>query len=249
DAMEWEQLLEVTLLPGDVSEDQMGEELREYLVQSERTTREGDYWQLPAHWKGRALNYHIVKSHMWPILGGLFIVASVMVFVFARKDLHQKYLDRQLELKEDYPELLYQLTLYLGAGLTIRGSLQKIGAAYEQSVASGEPVRAAFEEVGYVCRELTTGVSEIQAYENWSKRTGLAQYTQLCTLLIQNLQKGSMKLGERLREEGDHARREYIRLCKKKSEETQTKLLLPLVLMLVVVMLLILIPAFAMTGI
>lgn len=252
EALEWEQWLEITLQPGGVPEDREGrrtKELKDYLEESEQTTRNQGWWQLPTHWEGQALTYRVTEQYLFPGILGIFVVASILVFILARKDLHQKYLERQQQLKSDYPELLHQLTLYLGAGLTIRGSLQKINEAYVRAMESQGQARAAFEEVGYVCRELATGVPEIRAYENWSRRTGLAEYTQLCTLLVQNLQKGSTRLTQRLREEGEQARKEYLRQCKKKSEEAQTKLLLPLVLMLVVVMLFILIPAFSMAGI
>lgn len=250
-SMEWEHWLELTLQPDDTwtREERMLTELQDYLTESEVSSRTCDWWYLPSQWEGQDLHYHVPEQLESPSLFGLFLVAAAFVFGFAKKDLHGKYLERQRQLKADYPELLYQLTLYLGAGLTIRGSLQKIYESYEQTKGGKACLRVAFEEVGYVCRELATGVPEAKAYENWSLRTGLPEYTQLCTLLMQNLQKGSNGLLCRLREEGDNARKEYLRQCKKRSEEAQTKLLLPLVLMLVVVMLFILIPAFSMAGI
>jgi Flp pilus assembly protein TadB len=124
-----------------------------------------------------------------------------------------------------------KLTLYLGAGLTVRSAFQRMAGEYEA-------------EIGFVCRQLQAGISEATAYEQLGKRTGVQEYIRLSTLLTQNLKKGNGDLLKRLREETKRAENEKIQTCKKLAEEASTKLLVPMVLFLVVVMVMVMLPAF-----
>lgn len=254
EGLEWEKALYLTLEPGEVdATEQARTELQSYLMDSEEGSRTASQWQLPQEWQGERLSYEVIQENSVGMLFLLFVAAGFGVFLLSEKELHDRYLERQKQLKMAYPELVHKILLYLGAGMTIRGSLEKIREEYRQAcgaaVAPIDGRKVAFEEVCYVCQELRTGVPEVQAYERWGKRTGLQEYIQLTTLLVQNLQKGNGVLVERLREETQRARREYLRQCKKMSEEAGTKLLGPLMMMLVVVMLMILIPAFSASGI
>lgn len=162
------------------------------------------------------------------------IILAVLLFVMADRDLHSELLAKQQAMKQKYPDVVQKLQLYLGAGMTMRGALQKISPEYEQ--------------VGYLCRELQSGVSEAAAYENFGRRTGVQEYLRLSTLMAQNSKKGNSTLLERLREEADRANIEQLQSCRKLGEEASTKLLVPMVLMLLVVMLIIIIPAFSSMG-
>ena len=66
----------------------------------------------------------------------------------------------------------------------------------------------------------------------------------LCTLLSQNIRKGSYDLLYMLRQEADNAFAERKALAKKLGEEAGTKLLLPMMMMLCIVMVIIMIPAY-----
>ncbi len=244
--LQWEQVIYITILPGEIEEE---EALRQYLLESEAQSRRESLWILPKEWQGEELTYRVIKKNYWGM--GLLLVALIgmIVFFLADRDLHDRYVQRQKRLREEYAELLHRIVLYMGAGMTIRGSLNQISREYISKKVQDSREVIAFEELGYVCREIRTGVPEAEAYERFGQRTGLQEYIQLSTLLIQNLQKGSNALTERLREEAGKAQREYLQHCKKAGEEAQTKLLLPMVMMLVVVMLMILVPAFHSAGV
>ena len=87
-------------------------------------------------------------------------------------------------------------------------------------------------------------MSEAQAYELFGKRTGLLQYMKFCTLIVQNLRKGSEDLLDILEYEVTDAFRERKESAKALGEEAGTKLLMPMMLMLVVVFAIILYAAF-----
>ena len=66
----------------------------------------------------------------------------------------------------------------------------------------------------------------------------------LCSLLLQNLKKGSKGMAEMLSYEVGQAFEERKNLAKRFGEEAGTKLLFPMILMLVIVMVVLIIPAF-----
>lgn len=147
-------------------------------------------------------------------------------------------------MRQQYPELVHKLALYIGAGMTIRGAFQKIGSDYERKTNRPRDENIVGKEVLYTCRELQSGIAEGAAYERFGRRTGLREYIKLSALLGQNLKRGNRTLLERLREEAEKTSEESILQAKKLGEEAGTKLLIPMVIMLGIVMVMIMIPAF-----
>ncbi len=176
------------------------------------------------------------------------IGVAFLIYLLADKDLHDEVEKRKKQMKKDYPDIVHKLVLYLGAGMTIRSSFQRMADEYVRLRAAGSEKRPIYEEVLHTCRELKAGVSEGAAYEHFGKRTGIQEYIRLMTFLTQNLKKGNYMLLQRLREDATKASLERIQYGRRLGEEAVTKLLLPMVMMLLVVMLMIMIPAFASVG-
>jgi len=174
------------------------------------------------------------KRDLW-ILFGLIQATAFGSFLFADKDLHEDAEKRKQQWRNQYPDFIHQLVLYLGAGLSIRNAFARLSQRYEP--------------VLYAYREMEAGMSELTAYERFGKRTELQEYMKLSTLLIQNVRRGTGALLERLEEEAIHSARERIQNGKKLGEEAETKMLIPMVMMLGVVMIMIMIPAFMGLGI
>lgn len=244
-SISWEEVIKVCVVPPDVSEEErLHKELWELLLTSEENSRQEKIWKLPEtygdsqlFWKQTVEDYGIV---VWM----LAIVAAVAAYICSDKDLHSLLLKRRASMKREYPDVVHTLVLYLGAGMTIRGAMQRMSREKEGKVRT--PI---YEEIAYACRELHAGVSEGLAYEHLGKRTGLQEYVRLCTLLTQNLKKGNAALLTRLKEEAGRASAERLQTVRKLSEEAGTKLLIPMVMMLGAVMLMIMIPAFSAMGV
>lgn len=230
--------------PALTAREQERAELEELLLQSEEGSRREEVWSLPKEWKGEKVSWQQEVEDYSMVLWLLTIVTSVSIYAMSDQDLHKQQEQRKKQMQRDYPEIVHKLSLYAGAGMTIRGAFQKIAGDYEQKKAE-KKIHPAYEEMLYACRELHSGVSEASAYEHFGKRTGLQEYIRLSTLLTQNLKKGNSALLERLREEAGRAGEEKLQGCKRLGEEAGTKLLVPMVLMLLVVMVMIMIPAFS----
>jgi pilus assembly protein TadC len=203
---------------------------------------------LPESWQGQKLSWTYKVKDNGPVLWISAMFVAILIYLLADKDLHDEVEQRKLLMKREYPDVVHKLVLYLGAGMTIRGTFHKVAEEYEQSRVEGKGQCPVYEEMLHTCRELKSGMSEAVAYEHFGKRTGLQEYVRLSTLLTQNLKKGNNTLLQRLREEATKASIERIQYAKRLAEEAVTKLLIPMVLMLLVVMLMIMIPAFSSVG-
>lgn len=246
---EWREELSVKVVPVVYSQEEMDRrELEKILLASEAESREEAQWQLPQDWRGNKLVWRERTKDRGMLLGLGAVAVSVTIYLLADRDLHDRLEKRKRKMRREYPDVVHKLALYLGAGMTIRNAFQRMAGDYERSRREGGSECPIYEELLYLNRELQAGVSEGAAYEHFGRRTGLQEYIRLCTLLTQNLKKGSTALLERLGEEAEKAYEERMRDGKRLAEEAVTKLLLPMVMMLLVVMLIIMIPAFSSMG-
>ena len=149
--------------------------------------------------------------------------------------------ERQMML--DYPEIMNKLTLLIGAGMTVKKAWVKIVQDYEKQK-DRLGIRYAYEEMAAACREMQSGVAEIESYERFGKRCGMNAYRKLASLLEQNLRKGTKGLTALLGTESEQAFEERKASAKRRGEEAGTKLLAPMFFMLAMVLVIVIIPAF-----
>ncbi len=214
------------------------------IAQSDEQSRYEEVLPLPEELEGETIEWKKVTEDNSFLFLLLTMCAAVGVFVLMDKDLHEKTNMRKRGLKIAYPTILNKFVLYMGAGMTVRGSFLKVANDYNKGVKKKQE-DVAYEEMLYSCHELSAGVSEGLVYERFGKRSGLQEYARFAAMLGQNLKKGNTTLLARLREESDKAMLEDIQFRKKLGEEAQTKLLVPMIMMLGMVMLLVMLPAFS----
>ena len=145
-------------------------------------------------------------------------------------------------MKIDYPQIINKFNLYIRAGMTIRRAWFCIAQDYERKN-QGKDKRKAYEEMISTMHQITGGISEGEAYENYGARCGVSVYRKFGTMLSQNLRKGSKGLTELLGREAEDAFEERKNLAKKLGEEAGTKLVIPLFLMLIIVFAIVIVPA------
>lgn len=217
--------------------------LKTALQEKDAESRYEEEMLLPLVLDGEPINWTVVKEDNSPVFLGLTLLAAIAVFFLKDKDLHEQVLERKKALKMAYPGILNKFVLYMGAGMTVRGSFLKIATDYLNNPTQ-KTKNPAYEEMLYSCNELNAGVSEGLVYEQFGKRSGLQEYARFATMLGQNLKKGNASLLHRLREEADKAMQENLQFRKKIGEEAETKLLVPMIMMMGIVMLLVMLPAF-----
>lgn len=210
-------------------------------IQEEQTESE-EAMVLPDNMESKPIVWReIIEDNSRYIMLLVLLAAGVLYWGFGR-ELDRRLDQRKKELLLDYPEIVNKLALYMGAGMTIRNAFVKMGEDYKKY--RKERRRYVYEEILITCHELQSGRSESEAYDHFGRRCQVPVYMKLCTLLSQNIRKGSNNLLHMLRQEADSAFVERKNLAKKLGEEAGTKLLLPMMMMLCIVMVIIMIPAY-----
>lgn len=244
---DYEQMLifPVHILPPLYSKkEELQKKLQKQLVKAEEGSREKKQMELPKSVDGIEVAWSEKKTDDSGYLFLLICICSGLIYALQERNLKERTDARNRQLMLDYPELVSKLTLYMGAGMTIRNAFRKIAFDYRSKREKGERHHYVYEEMLFTCYELDSGISEGKAYESFGRRCRLPQYTKFSSLLTQNLRKGSNSLSEALREEARSALEERRNTARKMGEEAGTKLLFPMMLMLGIVMVLIIIPAY-----
>lgn len=225
--------------------EQLKQDLMREIEARDTSTAGVEVLKLPTEVQGKKVqfSYPVVEYGDKIFLG--FIICGLLVFFMKDETLQKDLEKRKRQMLVDYSEVVSKLTLLLGAGLTIRSALEKIASDYDKKYHEGKcEQRFAYDEILYVCREMQGGISEKKGIDILGKRCQIPCYMKLCSLLLQNLKKGSKGMAETLSYEVGQAFEERKNLAKRLGEETGTKLLFPMILMLMIVMAVLIIPAF-----
>nr|WP_317283228.1 hypothetical protein [uncultured Sellimonas sp.] len=234
----WE--TDVRLYPSEPdTKEEMLDELKKMVEDENGKEIMKDSILLPKEVGGRKVTWEqksmISGYRIWGL--GVFL----MVFAYLWKK------QREEQLIRDYPEILEQFSLLMGAGMTVRNAWYKIVRNYQERK-NETGVRAAYEEMEKTCFEMKGGISEREGYENFGKRCGIQEYMRFGMLLSQNLKKGTKGITQLLGLEAIHAFEERKAQARRKGEEAGTKLLVPMVMMLAVVLIIVIVPAFWSMG-
>lgn len=221
----------------------MVDEIEDVVLQAESADRTKNTWQLPDTLNGTSLHYYQVFNKRGIIVIVMSVLIAVLLWLQQKQDQRQNLNEKREQMMLDYPEIINKLTLFIGAGMTVKRAWKKIVQDYEvQKDTRGS--RYAYEEMKLTCREIESGISETESYEKFGKRCEVQAYLKLGALLSQNLRKGVKGLSEMLRQESAQAFEERKASAKRKGEEAGTKLLLPMFLMLTIVLVIVIVPAF-----
>lgn len=220
------------------------EKLESLIKTLEDESREDTYMELPKTLDGKKLLWKKVDGPK--TLPLLLIGSSVSVF-FLYSELQrekEKKQKREKQMLFDYPEIVSQFTVLIGAGMSTKNAWKKIVEDYRRQKERTGRERWAYEEMFYILQEMQSGIPEAECYAHFVERADVMPYMKLGALLIQNLRKGTKGMWAMLEVEASQSLDERKNQVKKLGEEAGTKLLLPMLLMLVVVLMIVIVPAF-----
>ena len=220
------------------------EQVGQVLNQSEHEQKSSATYTLPEEIGQRKVRYTEIKEDYSLIFFVLLVVTACGIYIVRDHDLHKKAAERDNSMLAEYPILINRITLYLGAGMTIKGAWNKIAKDYSHRKNTTKERNCLYEEMLFSCYEMQCGVSESNAYERFGKRCGLQCYTKLVGLLTQSMKKGNATLISDLQREAENAQEIRRSIARRKGEEAGTKLLVPMVMILAIVMVLVMVPAF-----
>ncbi|MCI9515531.1 MAG: secretion protein F [Lachnospiraceae bacterium] len=143
--------------------------------------------------------------------------------------------ERRDELLTDMPQMLSKLTLLVNSGMVIRDAWKKVACGNEQKL---------YQEMQLTVQEMQNGVSELDAYRNFSERCAIKEIRRFSSTMIQNMQKGNAEIAYFLKEMSDDMWEEKKHLVKRKGEAAASKLLMPTALIFIGILIMIMVPAF-----
>ncbi|MGE9977172.1 hypothetical protein ACQRAS_14480 [Coprococcus catus] len=212
--------------------------------QAEEVSREEKSFVLPEQVNGRTVRWRFRKeSKVMPVLM-LGAVICVFLVVQERQKKEKQRKDRKEQMLFDYPEIVSQFTMLMGAGMTAKNVWKKITADYCGQKERGGRVRDAYEEMVITLQEMQSGIPEAECYERFAARCGLVPYMKMGALFSQNLRKGAKGTSDMLKMEAIQAMEDRKSRARRLGEEAGVKLLLPMLLMLVIVLVIVVVPAF-----
>ncbi len=241
---------EIQVLPPALTESQKRERgLVQKIKEAEEQSREQEMFRLPKEYEGETLHYQKKKDADYRFLPVLGILAGGLLYARTIQEGKEEEKKRDRRLLLSYADLVYQLRVFLGAGLSLGMAWERIVMNYAIRKREGrckeEPV---YEEMTAAYQRMQTGIPEGQAIREFGIRCRLKPYRKLCSILEQNRKTGMKDLLYILEQEMTEAWEQQKNLAKQMGEEAQTKLLLPLMLMLLVVMVIIMVPAMLSMG-
>lgn len=241
---EWEEVFPIQVYPAVYTKEELWKKkIVDSLEKENEKSKTKEVLLLPEEIDSRKILWKEVIEDSSGYFFLLLCVTTILIYYLKGREVEQNLEKRKRELMLDYSEIINKLILYMGAGMTIRNAFRKMGEDYKKQGISNRK-RYAYEEILLLCYELQSGVSETEAYEHLGKRCQLQPYMKLCTLLSQNLRKGSNDLMKMLRQEAENAFADRKNAAKKMGEEAGTRLLMPMMMMLCIVMVIIMIPAY-----
>lgn len=218
-------------------------QIEEELQKKEEGSRTNRRFQLPNQILSREAVYYRKMDTRGLALVIMAMLIGVLLYALEIQNREKEKEKRKNQMLLDYPEIVNKMSLFLGAGMTVKRAWRKVVEDYgRQKDLWGE--RYAYEEMNRTCHEMDSGVTESESYENFGRRCDIQVYVKFGALLSQNLRKGTKGMTQLLKLEAIQAFEERKARAKRLGEEAGTKLLLPMFLMLAVVLVIVIVPAF-----
>ena len=150
-------------------------------------------------------------------------VGAVVGFYLPKLLLANTVQKRQQEMSDVFPDALDLLTICVEAGLGIEGAFARV----TEEIIDASPILA--QEFGLLSAELAFLGDRRQAYENFSRRTGMPAAKALATALIQSEQYGT-SVGVALKVLSQEKRQERMSEAEKKAAALPAKLTVPMII-------------------
>lgn len=131
-----------------------------------------------------------------PLLG---VAGAFLLWGQERAERDRKDRQRRQLLLLDYADVVYQMMVYIGAGLTVEKAWEQMVEDYERErVRSPGRTRPAYEEMAVTLNQIRNGEPEGRAISEFGRRCHLQPYRKLSSLLEQNRRTGSKNLRQLL---------------------------------------------------
>lgn len=232
------------MLPKKDSREWIRYALTKKIRETEAASREEDSFALPKQLGAYRISWDRPMDYR-PVI--LLMLGCTAVFALEQKEREEerkRKKEREKQLLYEYPQMVDQLSLLIGSGMTIRRAWEKmILTARECSEKQIGKQKLYIREMWITSQEMQQGCGERSAYERFGTRIGLMPYKRLASLLSQSVTKGTKDLQKLLYQESKEALDMRKNQARRLGEEAGTKLLFPMLLSFLLILVVLLLPA------
>lgn len=219
-------------------------QVKKILQQKEENTRTKQSFQLPQKVGDTVITWKKTsdKGWLWMLMLG---TVAVFGLEWKRKEQLKRVQKIRMEaLRREYPRLVEQMALLIGAGLTIRKAWERILYIARMPQKKGAVVSGIYlQEMQITFMEMQKGCGEKEAYDRFGKRIGEESYRRFAAILNRNLEKGTHDICRLLSAEAQEAWEQRKCDARKMGEEASMKLLFPMLSLFVLILIILLFPA------
>lgn len=207
-------------------------------------TRYARYY-LKVHWAEKVMHFCLgmaVASFLGAVSGTgagflpVIPIAGALLFFLTDKNLDDKAKKRKLQLMMDFPVFISKLTLLMNAGMHLRQALERIYV----DVMEKTPL---YTELGTVLEDISAGVTESQAWQEFSERCKVREITSFTSMISQNAKIGGNKMVDELKRMTHETWEMRKHAAKQMGETAAARLIFPLMLMFIAILAIVITPA------
>lgn len=200
--------------------------------------------QLPQSVNGKEIRWKEKREYLSGKILLLELIVVVLLCVLQKKEEEDCKKERLKKLEYEYPNVVHQLCVLLGAGMTVRQAWMRIAKQYQEKRKKGVvQENVLYEAVVHMANRLAEGEMERVAYDKFVEEVNVPCFRRLMRSIVVHLEKGGMGMYQFLESEEKRAYELRILQAKKLGEEASTKMLVPLMIQMVLIMAVVLAPA------
>lgn len=177
--------------------------------------------------------YALLQSPAIIIIYGL--AEFVVIYYFDMK-VSDEMKKRQFEIDRDLPSIISKLTLLVNAGMILKEAWSEVSHTGTSTL---------YVEMQQAVIQMQNGISEEDAYKEFSERCMSQKVKKFVGTLAQNIKKGNKDLVSYLKGQSEIAWTEKKEFIKQQGEIASSKLLIPIGIMFIGIIVMIVVPIFA----
>ena len=105
--------------------------VEEAIKKADTATKEKKKLILPEMLDTNELRYYQAFNERGPVITVMGMMIGILLYALQKQNIRKAEEERKKQMIEDYPEVISKLTLYLGAGMTVKKAWRKITEGYE----------------------------------------------------------------------------------------------------------------------
>ena len=156
--------------PKLTGEEKIKRDIEEKLTEADAKETEKKRMLLPDMLGNKELRYYRPFDNRGPVLLVMGVIIGALLYALQKQNEKKAQEDRKKQMLRDYSEIINKLTLYLGAGMTVKRAWKKVTEGYMQEKAAGTE-RYAYEEMRRTYSIFTGSLCQAEyCRENYGKK-------------------------------------------------------------------------------